>query len=219
MIQSLIDHTILKPVATRNDVLRLCAEAREHGFFSVCINPYWVGPAVNELSGSAVKVCTVAGFPLGATTPHIKNAEADEALRHGATEIDMVINVGALRQGDTATVLEEIAQLAHTCHRSNALLKVIIETALLTDDQKRLACELSVRAGADFVKTSTGFAAQGATPEDVALMRAMVGPNIGVKASGGIRTLADLRRMVDAGANRIGASSGVEIMRELAAGL
>lgn len=217
MIQSLIDHTILKPGATRDDVRRLCAEAREHGFFSVCLNPYWVGLAVNELSGSAVKVCTVAGFPLGASTPFIKNAEADEALKHGAVEIDMVINVGALCAGDTATVLEEIGQLAHTCHRSSALLKVIIETALLTDDQKRLACELSVRAGADFVKTSTGFAAHGATVEDVALMRAVVGPKVGVKASGGIRTLADLRRMVAAGANRIGASSGVDIMRELAA--
>jgi deoxyribose-phosphate aldolase len=217
MIQSLIDHTILKPGATRDDVRRLCSEAREHGFFSVCLNPYWVALAANELSGSAVKVCTVAGFPLGASTAFIKNAEADEALRHGAVEIDMVINVGALRAGDTATVLEEIGQLAHTCHRSSALLKVIIETALLTDDQKRLACELSVRAGADFVKTSTGFAAHGATVEDVALMRAVVGPNVGVKASGGIRTLADLRRMVEAGANRIGASSGVDIMRELAA--
>lgn len=212
MIASLIDHTLLKADAARDDILRLCAEARHYAFFSVCVNPYWVGLAASDLEGSGVKVCTVAGFPLGASTAFAKSTEADQALTDGASEIDMVINVGALRSGDTATVLEEVSLLAEICRDSSALLKVIVETALLTEEQKELACELAVRAKADFVKTSTGFAAKGATVEDVALMRRVVGPEVGVKASGGIRTLADAQAMIAAGANRIGASASVAIV-------
>jgi deoxyribose-phosphate aldolase len=217
LIASLIDHTNLKPEARREDIVRLCAEAKEYRFFSVCVNPYWVGFAATELQDSKVKVCTVAGFPLGATMEVVKSTEAGEAIRAGASEVDMVLNIGALRSGDRDTVYEDIRLLADTCHGQRVTMKVILETALLTDDQKKIACELAVAAGADFVKTSTGFASSGATVEDVALMRAAVGPNVGVKASGGIRTLSSVEAMVAAGANRIGASSSVSIMREFAA--
>lgn len=217
-LSRLIDHTILKPEATDSDIRRVCSEAVQYGFAAVCINPYWVALAASELRGSAVKVCTVAGFPLGASPTEIKAAEAETAIRNGALEVDMVINAGALRGGDEDRVRGDIAAVARVCHRAGAIVKVILETALLDDDQKVLACTLAKQASADFVKTSTGFAAQGATAEDVALMRKTVGPDIGVKAAGGIRTLSDLRRMVAAGASRVGASASVAIMRELAAG-
>jgi len=210
---SLIDHTLLKPGAVRHDVVQLCREAREHEFASVCVNPYWVGLAAAELAGSSVKVCSVVGFPLGATFSEIKAAEAEAALRDGAREIDMVINIGALRDRDYKTVLNDIRGVVEVSHRATALVKVILETALLDDMQKGVACVLAIMAGADFVKTSTGFGPSGATVDDVALMRAIVGSKLGVKASGGIRTAADLRAMVDAGATRIGASASVTIVQ------
>jgi deoxyribose-phosphate aldolase len=210
-IAALIDHTILKPDATRADVVRICREAREYGFASVCINPYWVPLVRAELAGSPVKVCTVVGFPLGATSTEAKAAETAAALRAGAQEIDMVINIGALRSGDYDTVKADIRQVVEVAHEAGAIVKVIIEAALLDDHQKAAACTLAKMAGADFVKTSTGFAASGATAHDVALMRATVGPEMGVKAAGGIRTLADLQAMTAAGATRIGASAGVKI--------
>jgi deoxyribose-phosphate aldolase len=215
-IAALIDHTILRADATEQDVKRVCAEAREHGFASVCVNGYWVPLVVSELAGSSVKVCTVAGFPLGAMSTEAKQAETEIAIRQGAHEIDMVINVGALLSGERDSILREIATLAATCHAGGALLKVIIETCLLTDELKGVACRLAKDADADFVKTSTGFAKSGAAVEDVALMRDAVGDQIGVKASGGIRTLADLERMVAAGATRIGASASVAILQSLA---
>jgi deoxyribose-phosphate aldolase len=211
-IASLIDHTILKPEATAEDVRRICAEARQHGFASVCVNPYWIPLVARELAGSAVKVCSVIGFPLGAAATAIKAAEAEQAIRDGANEIDMVLNVGELRAGNDEAVRRDIESVAQVCRRGSAILKVILETALLNEDQKRRACALAKSAGADFVKTSTGFGPGGATVEDIALMRAAVGPDLGVKASGGIRTLEDLRAMVSAGANRIGASAGVQIV-------
>jgi deoxyribose-phosphate aldolase len=211
-IPRLIDHTLLKPDATAEQIVKLCAEAREYAFASVCVNPYWVPVAVQELVGCSVKTCTVVGFPLGANITSTKIFEAGKALRTGAQEIDMVLNVGALRSGDLPAVLADIRGVAEETHSSGAILKVILETCLLTSDQKVTACRLSVDAGADFVKTSTGFSTGGATVEDVALMRATVGPNVGVKASGGIRSLADLQKMVDAGATRIGTSSGVAIV-------
>jgi deoxyribose-phosphate aldolase len=216
-VAGLIDHTLLKPEATRDDILRLCREARQFGFASVCVNPYWVPLAASELAGSRVKVCSVAGFPLGASTASIKRAEAEEALRRGAREIDMVINVGALRSGDLHVVDGEIRAVAQACHQAGALLKTILETALLDNRQKVIACALARLAGADFVKTSTGFGPAGATVEDVALMRLVVGPEMGVKAAGGIRTLEDFRRMVAAGATRIGASASVRIAEAAAA--
>lgn len=215
MIAQLIDHTLLKPEAGRSDIVKLCTEAREHGFASVCVNPYWVGLAATELQNTSVKVCTVVGFPLGATTEFVKSTEANEAIGAGASEVDMVLNVGALKSGDIDTVLEEIGLLSEICHVQEAILKVILETGLLTQDEKQLACELAVKAKADFVKTSTGFVSKGATVEDVSLMRSIVGPKIGVKASGGIRTLSDVERMVEAGASRIGASAGIAIMQEV----
>jgi deoxyribose-phosphate aldolase len=211
-IPLLIDHTLLKPDATSDQIVKLCTEAREYGFASVCVNPYWVPVTVQELLGCAVKTCTVIGFPLGANVTPTKIFEAGKALRSGALEIDMVMNIGALRSGDLAAVLADIRGVAEETHSGGAILKVILETCLLTDEQKVTACRLSVDAGADFVKTSTGFSTGGATVEDVALMRATVGPNIGVKASGGVRSLTDLKRMVDAGATRIGTSSGVAIV-------
>lgn len=217
-IASLIDHTLLRPDATREEIVKVCAEARQHGFASVCVNPYWVPVVAAELAGSPVKVCTVVGFPLGATPTPNKMAEAETAIRAGAREVDMVLNVGALRSGDYDTVKLDIQGLAETCHRNGAILKVILETALLDDNQKVMACSLAKLAGADFVKTSTGFAKSGATAHDVALMRAAVGPDIGVKASGGIRSLADVKTMAAAGASRIGASASVKIVQE-AAGL
>ena len=211
-IARLIDHTMLKPDATREDIVKLCREARKYEFASVCVNPYWVPVVAAELAGSPVKVCTVVGFPLGATSTGIKRAEAENAIRAGAHEIDMVINVGALRSGDYDTVKLDIQAVAEVCHAGGAILKVILETALLDDNQKAMACTLAKLAGADFVKTSTGFGPHGATAHDVALMRAVVGDDLGVKASGGIRTLDDLKTMTEAGATRIGASASVKIV-------
>jgi deoxyribose-phosphate aldolase len=211
-VASLIDHTLLRPEATRADIVKLCGEARQYGFATVCINPYWVPLAASELAGTAVKVCTVAGFPLGATSTEAKVAEAAAALRAGAREVDMVINVGALRGGDFDTVKLDIQAVTRVCHDANAIVKVILETALLDDAQKAKACALAQAAGADFVKTSTGFGPAGATVQDIVLMRHAVGPRMGVKAAGGIRTLDDFRAMVAAGASRVGASASVKIV-------
>ncbi len=216
-IAALIDHTILKPDATRSDVLKICREAREYRFASVCVNPYWVPLVKAELSGSPVKVCTVVGFPLGATSTESKVAETAAALRAGAQEIDMVMNVGALRSGDTDAVKNDIQAVVRVAHEAGAIVKVILETALLDDTQKTVASKICKSAGADFVKTSTGFSTSGATAHDIALMRAAVGPNIGVKASGGIRTLQDVQAMTAAGATRIGASASVKIVEATAA--
>lgn len=218
-IAALIDHTLLKPEATRGDIERLCAEAREWSFASVCVNPYWV-PLCGELldGGGSPAVCTVVGFPLGANATEVKRIEAETALRAGARELDMVQNVGALRSGDERTVASEIALLATVAHDGGAILKVILETCLLTDEQIVTASRLAAEAGADFVKTSTGFSTAGATVAHVRAMRAAVGPVIGVKASGGVRTLSALREMVKAGATRIGTSSGVAILREVREG-
>jgi deoxyribose-phosphate aldolase len=216
-IAGLIDHTLLKPDATRDQIVALCAEARRFGFASVCINPFWVPTAFREIGEGDIAVCTVAGFPLGATTTASKVAEAGDAVDEGATEVDMVLNVGALRSRELGAVRRDIEAVVEECHRGGAILKVILETALLTDDQKEEACMIAKDAGAEYVKTSTGFGPGGATTHDVELMRRIVGPNMGVKASGGIRTLADLEKMVAAGASRIGASAGVQIV-EAAAG-
>ena len=216
-IAALIDHTILKPEATRDDVIKICREARQYSFASVCVNPYWVPLVKSELAGSPVKVCTVVGFPLGATSTEAKVAETAVALRAGAQEIDMVINVGALRSGDTDAVRGDIQAVVRVAHQSGAIVKVILETALLDDTQKTVASKICKVAGADFVKTSTGFSTSGATAHDIALMRAAVGPNLGVKASGGIRTLQDVQAMTAAGATRIGASASVKIVEATAA--
>lgn len=208
----IIDHTLLRADATRDDIVKICREARQHNFASVCVNPYWVPLAASELAGSPVKVCTVVGFPLGATSTEAKVAETEAALRAGAQEIDMVQNVGALRSGDQDTVLRDIAMVVETAHRAGAIVKVILETALLDDNQKVAASQLAKMAKADFVKTSTGFGPSGATVHDVELMRSAVGQEMGVKASGGIRTLDDVKKMVAAGATRIGASAGVKIV-------
>jgi deoxyribose-phosphate aldolase len=218
-IASLIDQTLLKPEASAEDIARLCAEAHRYPFASVCINPVWVRTAVESLAGTPVRVCTVVGFPLGASECATKLAEAQLALSQGATEIDMVQNIGALRSGDLARVQQEIEALATLAHGHGALLKVILETCLLNDEEKTTACLLAVEAQADFVKTSTGFSTSGATEADIRLMRTVVGPSTGVKASGGIRSLDVLRRMAAAGANRIGTSSGGSILRELAEGV
>ncbi len=210
-IVRLIDHTLLKPEATPEQIERLCAEAREHGFASVCVNPTYVARCAELLSGSGVAVCTVVGFPLGATTSAVKAFEAREAVEQGASEVDMVIAIGRLKAGEHDAVEEDIRLVAAVAHTGGAICKVIIETALLTDEEKTAVCQLAVRAGADFVKTSTGFAASGATLHDVALMRGAVGPQIGVKAAGGIRSLADAQAMVKAGATRLGTSAGVQI--------
>jgi deoxyribose-phosphate aldolase len=211
-IARMIDHTLLKPEATADKIVKLCQEAREHGFASVCVNPFWVPVAVEQLTGSSVKACTVVGFPLGANTTATKIFEAGKALRSGAQEIDMVINIGALTGGDLPVVLADIRGVVEETHAAGGIVKVILETCLLTDAQKVAACKLCVEAGADFVKTSTGFSTGGATVEDVALMRNTVGPLMGVKASGGVRSYADVRKMMDAGATRIGTSSGVAIL-------
>jgi deoxyribose-phosphate aldolase len=216
-IAALIDHTILKPDATRSDVTKVCREARQYNFASVCVNPYWVPLVRAELQGSPVKVCTVVGFPLGATSTEAKVCETATALRAGAQEIDMVINVGALRSGDHEAVKIDIQQVVKVSHEARAIVKVILETALLNDAEKATACTLCKLAGADFVKTSTGFSTSGATAHDVALMRSVVGPGMGVKASGGIRTLQDLQTMAAAGASRIGASASVKIVEATAA--
>jgi deoxyribose-phosphate aldolase len=216
-IAALIDHTILKPEATRADVIKVCREARQYNFASVCVNPYWVPLVRAELLGSPVKVCTVVGFPLGATSTEAKVAETAAALRAGAQEIDMVINIGALRSGDNEAVKTDIQQVVKVAHEAHAIVKVILETALLNDNEKAVACTLCKLAGADFVKTSTGFSSAGATAHDVALMRSVVGPDMGIKAAGGIRTLQDLKTMAAAGATRIGASASVKIIEATAA--
>lgn len=215
-IAALIDHTILRADATRADIIRVCAEARRFGFASVCVNGFRVPLVAAELAGSGVKVCTVIGFPLGAMATDAKRAEAEIALRDEATELDMVLNVGALKSGEYDAVRSDIIAVVEPAHAAGALVKVILETCLLTDELKVLAARLAVEAGADFVKTSTGFGSAGATAADIRLMRATVGAGIGVKASGGIRTLEDLRTMVAAGANRVGASASVAIVEATA---
>lgn len=211
-VAGLIDHTILKPDASKADVEKVCAEARKYGFASVCVNPYWVPLAAFLLAGSPVKVCTVIGFPLGATTTSAKVHETEEALRAGAKEIDMVQNVGALKSGDAERVKQDIRAVVEAAHAAGAIVKVILETSLLDDNEKAVACTMAKLAGADFVKTSTGFSGGGATAHDVALMRSIVGAEMGVKASGGVRTLDDVKRMTAAGATRIGASASVKIV-------
>jgi deoxyribose-phosphate aldolase len=217
-LSQLIDHTLLRPEATKADIERLCGEARRYKFYSVCINPTWVSLARRLLERSGVKVCCVVGFPLGAQLPETKALEARAAIRQGAEEIDMVINVGALKSGDDRLVLRDIRAVAEACRDGSARCKVILETSLLPQEEKVRACELAVKARADYVKTSTGFSGGGATVEDVALLsRTVRNRKLGVKASGGIRTLADLQRMVAAGATRIGTSSGIKILQEAAA--
>jgi deoxyribose-phosphate aldolase len=210
----LIDHTLLKPEASRDEIRKLCQEAAKFGFASVCINPWYVPLAVELLRGTKVKVCTVVGFPLGATLPQVKIYEAEEAIKLGAQEIDMVINIGALKSGQDDVVQSDIRGVVEASHRGGAICKVILETALLTVEEKVRASIACKQAGADFVKTSTGFSTSGATAEDVALMRAVVGSEIGVKAAGGVRSFEDLKKMVCAGATRIGASASVKIMEQ-----
>lgn len=207
-----IDHTLLKPESTKDQIIKLCAEAKEYRFASVCINPYWVATAAAELKGSGVDVCTVVGFPLGATSTFSKIAETRDAIAAGATEIDMVINIGALKSGDMETVKKDIEGVVLAA-KGQALVKVIIETGFLTEEEKKKACMLSKMAGADFVKTSTGFGPGCATVEDIRLMRETVGPELGVKASACVRDLDTARRMIEAGATRIGASAGVKIVK------
>lgn len=209
-LAKLIDHTALKPETTKAQITQLCKEAKEYGFASVCVNPTWVKLAAELLAGSDVKVCTVIGFPLGANTSAVKAFEAKDAIASGAGEVDMVINIAALKDKDDALVESDIRAVVEAAN--GTLVKVIIETSLLSDEEKVRACEIAVKAGTDFVKTSTGFSTGGATKEDVALMRKTVGPTIGVKASGGVRTKQDVEDMVAAGATRIGASAGVAIV-------
>lgn len=212
-ITKYIDHTLLKQNATKNEILRIIEEAKKYQFASVCINPCWVRLAAEELKGSAINVCTVIGFPLGAGTSAVKAFEAEKAIQDGAREIDMVMNVGALKSGDREYVEKDIRAVVDAA-RGKALVKVIIEACLLSDEEKTLACQLAVKAGADYVKTSTGFSSGGATAEDVALMRRAVGKEIGVKAAGGIHTKEEAETMIAAGATRIGTSSGTIIMNE-----
>lgn len=211
-VAGMIDHTLLKPDATPDQIAQLCYEARKFGFASVCVNPGFVALCADLLKGSDVKVCTVIGFPLGASAPDVKAFETETALRDGATEIDMVINIGALKGRDHTMVARDIAGVVRVAHAAGALVKVIIETSLLNEEEKITACLLAKEAGADFVKTSTGFAGGGATVEDVALMRRVVGPDMGVKASGGVSDYEDAQEMMAAGATRIGASAGVKIV-------
>lgn len=211
-IAAYIDHTLLKPDASREAVLKIAAEAAEYGFKSVCVNPLWVATVARALKDSNVLTCSVIGFPFGATTTAVKSFEAAGAIADGASEIDMVIDIAAARRGDRDALVADIGGVAGTVHDGGAILKVIIETSLLDDEAKVLACEAAVEAGADFVKTSTGFAGGGATVEDITLMRRTVGEGLGVKASGGVRSLADAQAMIDAGATRLGASSGVAIV-------
>lgn len=213
-VASMIDHTLLKPDATRQDIQALCREAAEYRFASVCVNPTWVVECVRLLRETPVKVCSVVGFPLGATTADTKHYETRRAMFDGAREIDMVINVGALKSGDLRLVERDIEAVTAACRDGGAISKVIIEAALLTDDEKVAACTVAKAAGADFVKTSTGFGPGGATAADVALMRRVVGDEMGVKAAGGVRDLEGLKAMVAAGATRIGASAGVRIVQE-----
>jgi len=213
-VRHMIDHTLLKPDATQDQIAQLCYEAKKYGFASVCVNPSYVKLCADLLKETDVLVCTVIGFPLGATSTETKVFEAQKALRDGATEVDMVINVGALKSRDYERVQRDIAAVARAVHAGGALLKVIIEAALLTDEEKVAACQIAKVSGADFVKTSTGFGPGGATAEDVALMRRVVGVGMGVKASGGIRSYEDARKMIAAGASRIGASASVKIVQE-----
>jgi deoxyribose-phosphate aldolase len=212
-IANMIDHTALAATTTKEEIVKLAAEAKEYRFASVCVNPTWVKLAAEMLKDTPeVKVCTVIGFPLGATTPEVKGFETSNAIQNGATEIDMVINIGALKDKNDELVERDIRAVVEAS-KGKALTKVIIETSLLTEEEKIRACEISVKAGADFVKTSTGFSTGGATVEDIALMRKVVGPEIGVKASGGVRSREDALAMIEAGATRIGASSGVSIVK------
>lgn len=213
-LAKMIDHTILKADATKDQVIKICNEALEYKFASVCINPSWVNLASEILNGSMVKVCTVVGFPLGATSTNAKIFETEQAIKDGAAEIDMVINIGRLKDRDLDYVLAEIKAVVDAC-KNKALTKIIIETCLLTDEEKVIACKIAKKAGADFVKTSTGFSSGGATKEDVKLMRDTVGPKMGVKASGGIRTLKDALTMIENGATRIGVSASIAICREI----
>ena len=217
-LASMIDHTLLKPEASESQIRQLCDEAKRFGFASVCVNPTYVKLCATLLAGTSVHVCTVAGFPLGASLPEVKAFEAQQAIRDGATEIDMVINVGALKNRDDVLVERDIAGVVHLSHAAGALVKVILEVALLTDEEKVRACRLVQSAGADFVKTSTGFGPGGATTHDVALLRQTVGPQMGVKAAGGIRTLQDALAMIESGATRLGASASAKIMAEAGAG-
>ncbi|WP_425348918.1 deoxyribose-phosphate aldolase [Halalkalibacter urbisdiaboli] len=212
-IASYIDHTALKPETTKEQIITLCKEAKEYQFASVCVNPTWVKLAAELLSDQeAVKVCTVIGFPLGASSSEVKAFETKHAIDEGATEVDMVINIGALKDQNFELVEQDIRAVVEAA-KGKALTKVIIETSLLTDNEKKHACELAVKAGADFVKTSTGFSTGGATVEDIRLMRKVVGPELGVKASGGVRDLKGAKEMIEAGATRIGASAGVSIVK------
>jgi len=213
-VASMIDHTLLKPDATRAQIEDLCREAAQFKFATVCVNPTWVSTAARLLAGSGVGVCSVVGFPLGATTADVKGYETQRAIFDGAREIDMVINIGALKSGDLLTVERDIGAVTGPCRACGALSKVIIEAALLTDDEKVTACTLAKAAGADYVKTSTGFASGGATAADVALMRRVVGAEMGVKAAGGVRDLEGMKAMIAAGATRVGASAGVKIVQQ-----
>jgi deoxyribose-phosphate aldolase len=213
-VAAMIDHTLLKPDATRSNIEELCREAAQFKFATVCVNPAWVALAARLLTSSGVGVCSVVGFPLGATTPDVKGYETRRAIFDGAREIDMVINIGALKSGDLRLVERDIEAVTGPCRDCGALSKVIIEAALLTDDEKVTACTLAKTAGADYVKTSTGFGPGGATAADVALMRRVVGAEMGVKAAGGVRDLEGLQAMVAAGATRVGASAGVKILQE-----
>lgn len=210
----LIDHTMLKPDATPVEIRNLCDEALRYRFASVCINPSYVPLAVAKLADTEVEVCSVIGFPLGATTTTTKVCEAQQALEDGATELDMVLHIGALKAGDADLVGEDIEAVARVCREAGALLKVIIETALLDDEEKALACRIAEQSGADYVKTSTGFAATGAKVEDVRLMRQAVGPQMSVKAAGGIHSYEEAVAMIEAGASRLGASAGIQIVEE-----
>ncbi|GKX52478.1 deoxyribose-phosphate aldolase [Budvicia aquatica] len=215
-IAKMIDHTLLKADAKKEEILKLCGEAKQYGFKSVCINPGWVNVAAKALAGSDVEICTVIGFPLGANTPETKAFETGNAIANGATEVDMVLNIGALKAGDSDAVLADIQAVVDAAARASkkVIVKVILETCLLTDAEKELACQLCVKAGADFVKTSTGFSTGGATVADIQLMRKTVGPDLGVKASGGVRSLSDVEKMMAAGANRMGASAGIAIVTD-----
>lgn len=213
-IAKYIDHTNLKPYATKEDIIKLCEEAKKYGFYAVCVNPYRVKLAKEQLEGTDIKVASVIGFPLGATPTEVKVFEAKKALEDGADELDMVINIGALKDKDYEYVKNDIAEVVKVAHEKGAVVKVIIETCYLTDEEKEIACKLAMEAGADFVKTSTGFGTGGATVEDVRLMRRIVGDKLGVKAAGGIRTYEQAMAMIEAGANRIGTSSGVKIVEE-----
>jgi deoxyribose-phosphate aldolase len=216
-LSRLIDHTLLRPDATGRQIDQLCREAMEYEFATVCVNPVWVVTATAALRGSVVGVSTVVAFPFGATRTEVKAYEMKRAIDEGAREIDVVINIGALKSGDLGTVEHDIAAVTIECHRRGAVLKTILETAYLTDEEKVTACRLATRAGADYVKTSTGFGPAGATVADVALMRRSVGDAVGIKAAGGIRDLSGVRAMLAAGATRIGTSAGVHIVRQCAA--